>query len=285
MALLLGLFAALCWSIHDIGARLLAPRMGAFRLGLRTEMGGFILLLPLVVMARSSNINDWLLVGVLGVIYGLAIAGLFKSFAMAPLSVVGPFSSGYPALVVVWGMFFGLKPTLLQFGGIGAILAGAVVIARFSHEDGGMKSLSRAKLWELAFWIILSDVCFAAAIVLGQKLALTFGDATTAGLLRIAAMAVLGAFASREIAPSTSLTWKIALLCVFMGGLDVLALTGINAMGTMPYKELGAMGISTYGAIASVLAMIWLKEKVSLGQWIGIGLTVLGVAAIGVQFE
>src|ERR1700754_3878032 len=105
MALLLGLFAALCWGIHDVAARIFAQRMGAFRLGLRTELGGFILLLPLVVMARSGNIDDWLLVGLLGVIYGLAIAGLFKSFAMAPLSVVGPFSSGYPALIVIWGMF------------------------------------------------------------------------------------------------------------------------------------------------------------------------------------
>lgn len=285
MALLLGLFAALCWGIHDVAARVLAQSMGAFRLGLRTELGGFILLLPLVVMARSSNINDWLMVLALGVIYGLAIAGLFKSFAMAPLSVVGPFSAGYPALVVIWGMLFGLKPNLLQYAGIAGILLGAVMVGRFSPEEGGMKAMGRGKLWELAFWIILSDVCFAVAIVVGQKLAGVFGDATTAGLLRVPAMAVLGLFATREMASQIKFTWKVALACVFMGGLDVAALTGINSMGTMPYKEIGAMGISAYGAIAALLGMIWLKEKVSLGQWLGIALTVAGVAALGAQFE
>ena len=285
MALLLGLFAALCWGVHDVAARVFTQRMGAFRLGMRTELAGFILLLPVVVMARSSRMEDWLLVGLLGIIYGLAIAGLFKSFAMAPLSVVGPFSAGYPALIVIWGMFFGLKPNFLQYAGIAGILAGAVMVGRFSPEEGGMKGLSRGKISELAFWIVLSDVCFAVAIVLGQKLAGSFGDATTAGLLRVPAMLVLGLFATREKAPDVKLTWTVAMACLIMGGLDVAALTGINAMGTMPYKEIGAMGISAYGAIAALLAMIWLKEKVSIGQWIGIALTVAGVAALGVQFE
>ncbi len=285
MALLLGLFAALCWGVHDVAARVFTQRMGAFRLGMRTELAGLILLLPVVVMARSAHVEDWLLVGLLGIIYGLAIAGLFKSFAMAPLSVVGPFSAGYPALIVVWGMFFGLKPNFLQYLGIAGILLGAVMVGRFSPEEGGMKSMSRRHVWELAFWIVLSDVCFAVAIVLGQKLAGSFGDATTAGLLRVPAMLVLGLFATREQAPDVKLTWTVALACLVMGGLDIAALTGINAMGTMAYKEIGAMGISAYGAIAALLAMIWLKEKVSIGQWFGIGLTVAGVAALGVQFE
>src|SRR5882724_8755210 len=132
MALLLGLFAALCWGVHDLAARVFTQRMGAFRLGVRTELAGFILLLPVVIMARGGRVEDWLLVGLLGVIYGVAIAGLFKSFAMAPLSIVGPFSAGYPALIVVWGMFFGLSPTLLQYLGIAAILIGAVIVGRAS---------------------------------------------------------------------------------------------------------------------------------------------------------
>ena len=68
MALLLGLFAALCWGVHDVAARVFTQRMGAFRLGMRTELAGFILLLPVVVMARSANVEDWLLVGLLAVL-------------------------------------------------------------------------------------------------------------------------------------------------------------------------------------------------------------------------
>ena len=48
MALMLGLFAALCWAIHDLAARHLAPTIGAFRLGLLTEAAGFVLMLPLL---------------------------------------------------------------------------------------------------------------------------------------------------------------------------------------------------------------------------------------------
>jgi len=70
---------------------------------------------------------------------------------------------------------------------------------------------------------------------------------------------------------------------VVMGGLDVAALTGINFIGTLPNKEMGAMGISAYGAIAVLLAMIFLKEKVSSGQWLGIAMIAAGVAGLGIQ--
>ena len=66
-----------------------------------------------------------------------------------------------------------------------------------------------------------------------------------------------------------------------MALLDVSALTGINYMGRLPAKEMGAMGISAYGGVAVLLAMIFLKEKVTIPQWFGIALTVAGVAVLG----
>ncbi len=67
-----------------------------------------------------------------------------------------------------------------------------------------------------------------------------------------------------------------------MGLLDVSAVSGINYMGYLPFKELGAMGISAYGAVSVLLAMIVLKERVSRWQWFGIALIVAGVAILAV---
>ena len=283
MALLLGLFAALCWAIHDLAARRLAQGVGAFRLGLLTEAAGFVLVLPLLFGTPSASLQDWLGVIILGITYGAAIAGLFKAFAMAPVSVVGPFTAGYPALIVIWGMVGGLTPTWPQYLSITAILAGAVIVGRSGHHDGGMNIVKKGKVPELIFWIVLADVCFAASVIMGQKLGPVFGDMRTAGLLRVPAALVLLPFALMDGGSRPKISMNIWLVVLGMSALDIAALTGINAAGLMPNKELGAMGISAYGAIAVPLAMVWLKEKVSRGEWFGIALIIAGVAGLGAQ--
>ena len=281
--MLLGLFAALCWAIHDLAARRLAQGVGAFRLGLLTEAAGFVLVLPLLFGTPSATLEDWLGVIILGITYGAAIAGLFKAFAMAPVSVVGPFTAGYPALIVIWGMVGGLTPTWPQYLSITAILAGAVIVGRSGHRDGGMNIVKKGKVPELIFWIVLADVCFAASVIMGQKLGPVFGDMRTAGLLRVPAALVLLPFALMDRSSRPKISMNIWLVVFGMSALDIAALTGINAAGLMPNKELGAMGISDYGAIAVPLAMVWLKEKVSRGEWFGIALIIAGVAGLGAQ--
>ena len=67
-----------------------------------------------------------------------------------------------------------------------------------------------------------------------------------------------------------------------MAILDMAGLTAINASGFLPEHDFAAIGISTYGASAVILAALVLKEKVSPGQWAGIGLIVSGVAVISI---
>jgi drug/metabolite transporter (DMT)-like permease len=283
LALSLGLFAALCWAIHDLAARHFASSIGPFRLGVLTQAAGLVLMLPFHLPLPPAAMQDWIKVGVLGITYGAAIAGLFKAFALAPVSVVGPFTAGYPALVVIWGVLHGLAPTLAQFAAIAAILAGAVIVGRSGHHDGGMNVVQAGRIPELIFWILLADFCFAASIVMGQRLGPVFGDMKTAGLLRLPAALVLLPFARGEKWAPLNGNWMIAAIMFAMSALDVAALTGINFMGSLPNKELGAMGISAYGAIAVPLAMVWLKERVSPGEWAGIALIVAGVMVLGVQ--
>ena len=63
-----------------------------------------------------------------------------------------------------------------------------------------------------------------------------------------------------------------------MGGLDVLGVIAVNASGHLPGKEFAGVGISAYGAVSVILAMFFLKEKVSPGQWVGLALIVDGVS-------
>ncbi len=284
LALGLGLFAAVCWSVHDLMARKLAPVLGAYRMSVFVMITGLVLLLPAIATSsiwQAENLSSLWSMAALGAIYGIAVSSLFKGFSMAPVSIVGPFTAGYPALVVIWGMFHGFRPNLLQVAAILAILAGSIVVGRFGEESGGGNSVDKGKMPLVIFFSVLASVCFAAAVILGQNLGPRFGEFSTSGLLRLPAALVLLPFAARETGENPQSKFTSWGFVAVMAALDVVALAGVNYMGRLPAKELGAMGISAYGAVAVLLAMLILKEKVAWAQWAGIALIVAGVAILG----
>jgi drug/metabolite transporter (DMT)-like permease len=140
LAVMFGVFAALCWSVHDLIARGMAARIGPFRMAALVMISGGILLSVYVLYDGRiwQSSREGLIAGlVLGLVYGLAVGGLFKAFSLGPISLVGPLTAGYPVLAVLWGVTNGLEPTALQWAAVAATLIGAVIVARSGTEDGG----------------------------------------------------------------------------------------------------------------------------------------------------
>lgn len=285
LAIGLGLFAGVSWSVHDLLARKFANSVGSYRMAVCTMLAGAILLGGYVLWSSQlwhASSETLGLVLLLGVIYGIAVSSLFKAFSLAPVSIVGPFTAGYPALIVLWGLITGLAPSLLQWLAVVLILAGAIVVGRTGPDDGGLKSVAKGKHVPLFMFCLLAVLCFAAAAVLGQAISKTLGEIETTALCRIPAALFLVPFAFAE-KPAVNKIDKAAWGGIIaMAVLDVAAVAGINYLGRLPGKEFGAMGISSYGAISVLLAMIFLNEKVSLWQWLGIAMIVCGVFGLAV---
>jgi drug/metabolite transporter (DMT)-like permease len=282
LAVLFGVFAALCWSFHDLIARSMAAQIGAFRMAALVIISGGILLFFYVVYDGTVWSASWpqLMSGfALGIAYGFAVGGLFKAFSLGPISLVGPITAGYPVLAVLWGVANGLEPTALQWGAVAITMVGAIVVARSGTEDGGINAVEPGKMPTLLFFSVMAVLGYSASIVLGQKAAVTVGEIEATWLSRVTALVVLIPFMLKEgnTTPLTKRNWAGIFV---MGGLDVLGVIAVNASGHLPGKDFAGIGISAYGAVAVILAMIFLKEKVSKGQWVGIGMIVAGVATI-----
>ena len=284
LAVLFGLFAALCWSAHDLLARKFASDVGPYRMAIGTLLAGALLLTGIVLWngtILNADRTTLELALILGIIYGLAVSSLFIAFSLAPVSVVGPATAGYPALVVVWGIINGLQPSALQWLAMVAIIMGAFVVARTGPADGGLSAVQKGKIPLLIFSCIVAEVFFASSVVLGQKIAEHVGEFEATFLSRFPAALVLIPFVMRE-KPGIAKISRGAWAGIFaMGAFDVAAVSGINYMGRLPNKEFGSMGISAYGAIATLLAMILLKEKTTIWQWMGIAMISGGVAILG----
>jgi drug/metabolite transporter (DMT)-like permease len=284
IAILLGLFAALCWGVHDLLARATAPRIGPFRLALWVMLvGAALLAIPALQSEKwaTADTRSIIFALLLGVTYALGVGGLFKAFSLAPISVVGPFTAGYPALVVLWGVFNGLAPTVFEWLAVFLILAGAAVVSKTGHADGGINAVAPGKLKIVVAASAAACLGYSSSIIMGQTAALTLGEFETTFLSRFPAALMLLPLALRETTDGNAIGTKGWTVILAMAILDVLAVSGINYSGQFDNKELAAMGISAYGGLAVVLAMVFLKERVSPGQWCGIALVVAGVCIMG----
>lgn len=282
-AISLGLFAALCWALHDLTARSFANVIGPYRSALWLMLIGALLLLPLILwrgLIQNGDQAGFIYALLMGVAYALAVGGLFKAFSLAPLSVVGPFTSGYPALVVVWGLFLGLHPSSLEWLAIVLVLAGAVIVARTGPPDGGINSIASGKFPVVVIASICAAFGFAAAVVLGQKASLTLGEFESTFVSRFPAALILLPFLTGEKASESKLSGKSWGVITLMALFDISATSAINFAGHYPNKELAAMGISSYGALLVMFGVVFLKEKVSWGQWLGVLITAFGVALL-----
>lgn len=282
---LLGVFAALCWSVHDLFARSLAARIGPFRMAMLVMIAGGLLLTGFVISdgtVWTASRSGLLLSAGLGIAYGVGAGGLFKAFSLGPVSLVAPLTAAYPVLVLLWGFANGLQPTSLQWAATAVTVAGAVVMARAGSDDNAAHAPEKGKLPALLFFCILASLGYAAAVILGQNAAVAMGEIEAAWISRPVALLSLLPFLARERAPAR-LRPRHWIGITVMGALDVLGLVAVNASGHLPGREFAAIGISAYGALAVIFAMVFLREKVSAQQWLGIGLIVGGVATLSVS--
>lgn len=284
LAVSLGLLAALCWSAHDVVARSFAERIGPFRMAFGVALAGAVVLLPFVLWRGVIwQAEGWALgyAVALGCVYALALGGLLKAFSLAPVSIVGPMTAGYPALVVLWGLYNGLVPVPLEWLGLALVLIGAMVVGASGEDGGGRKAISKGQLLIALLAIIAANVGFSSAVVLGQTAAVSMGEMETTFVSRFPAALLLVPLLITDLRKSGPWPKGGSLAIVAMAALDVLAVTSINAAGHFPNKEFAAMGVSAYGGLAVLLAMIVLRERVSKGQWFGIALICVGIACLG----
>jgi uncharacterized membrane protein len=284
ISVLLGLVAAFSWSIHDLLARKYSAQQGPFRMSFWIMLAGaLILVLPVLWRGQlvTGDTQSILMALAMGVVYAFALGALLLAFSLAPVSIVGPITAGYPALVVVWGLLHGQVPTLPQWIAIALILVGVVIVSRSGHADEQNDTVAPGKMPLVIGAALIADVAFAAAVIMGQSATEGLGEYEVTFLSRFPAAAVLLMLMLKDSARLQPLSKPATFSIVAMAACDVTAVTAINAAAWFPNRELGAMAISSYGALSVLLAMIFLRERVTPQQWLGIILVVVGVGILG----
>lgn len=281
---LLGIASAVAWGGADFTARFTSRSLGHINSLFGTLAVGAIVLSIWIVASATPVVwpaadSAWLLL-----VTGIAVMGgtllLYEALARGPLGVVAPIAGGYPAIVVVFAVVAGVRPTGTQWAAMAAVMAGVFIVGRAGHaaEPSDASAAPGGLRWTLALSAGAATL-LAFGVSAGQAVAPAFGELQTLWCSRwIGLLALLPLYLSPRFAFKLSARWSPALL--LQGLLDAGAYLALFAAGRGEGAEIAAVIGSAFGAVTALLARVVLKETISWGQWGGIALIFGGVAAL-----
>ncbi len=271
--ILLALVSAVVWGSGDFSGGVAARRDGPFTVLLLASLSGSLALSLLALVAGeglpSGNTLLWgALAGASG---AFGIAALYRGLSAGPAALVAPLAAVVGALVpLLFGLASPAPPDSLQLAGFIVALAGIWLVTRSPGGQGSGISSG-------VFLAVAAGVGFGGFFVLiaWVETGLIFSPLVVAKLAALGVALLLLKANGRSIPRLTSNP-----VAVLAGGLDA----GGNIFYLLAIQftrvDIAAVLSSMYPAVTVLLASLWLKERVSGGQWLGIAICLTAVALI-----
>lgn len=275
-----GLATALGYGTADFVAKRTADRVGFVEtLWYLESLGTPILVALALLLERVATVplDPLLLLLALTGVSVIASYFLYRAFEFGTLSVVSPLASGYPAMIVILAVVVLREQlTAADAGGIVLTLLGVILITRVTIGE-----VSRAKDHRVG--ILSAVVAFLGYGVFYFGLKFVVGPippVTSAAIVRVISLAPVALIAWRRGVlrlPRTGLVGAAAVIAT----LDSLALVAYN-LGLASGRSLAVLGTVSglFSAVTVAWAVVLLKERLSLVQWVGAAAIFAGIVTL-----
>ncbi len=268
LSILFGLCAALGWGAGDFTGGLASRKTGAYRTVFYGEVIG-IFILFFVIMAFGEPIPNrraWLFAMLAGALGTMGLILLYHSMTLGLMSIAAPVSALLAAaLPVVVGIFREGLPEWMTFIGFGFALFAVWMI---SQGEGGITDIV-SHLTDLKL-PLLAGIGFGSYFVFMHEATNTGATiwpmvASRSGGLILITTYMLFTRSPWKVEDSSA--WSIITL---NGILDISGNVFFILASQSGRLDVAAVLSSLFPGATVVLAWIFLKERLSRNQWIGI---------------
>lgn len=278
MSLVMGIFAALIWGLHDLVVRIVSPRGGVAPLLFTALLSGTVLLAPVALLSERGGgltAGEAGLALLSGIAFAAAGVGLYRSFAIGPVRVAAPICGSYPVLSLAFAALQGRATAAWEWLAVLTIIAGLALAA--SRTEGEAEAGPRGAA---ILWALLGAVGFSTTFALAQRAAEDGGELTVTLLGRLAALACVGALVLVSQDPLASVIRSQWRALALLGALDATAIGLVVAAARFPSPEHAAVASSVFGLVTILLAWRFLGEPMRPAQWLGVLIVFAGIALI-----
>ncbi len=307
LTVVFGLGSALGYALHDF-LMVKVVRAAAVWTALAWSMGvGLAILLPLALLSDGppSGSAEWRAVGfavVSGLCEAAGLACLLRGLVTGNLSIVTPLASlagGFVAVVAIAGgeslptlALIGLP--LAVAGGLMASVEKAPKSEVFGPDASGSAepdaggadraaksaAVRRTRATAGAGWALLSSGLFAITVfLLAQATALHPVALAAYGRFGTVLVLVPGAL----LLAGLRLPRPLARRCAYAGVFDAAAFVALAAAITVGPLAVASVVIAQGGTVAVLLGYVFLHERLSRVQYLGVALTCIAVTLFAVS--
>lgn len=274
-ALSLGLIAAFAWGFHDICVRYISQKTPLMASLLTVLTAGLLFHLGVMVVEDGFmpvSMDVFWLAALSGAFFLMASLGLYGAFQRGPVRLVAPIIASFPILSVGWAAMRGTEISLLQWLAVIAIILGVSIVAALSdtHDEAAPPK------GRTIFYAVIAAIGFACTFAVGQMAAEQSDDLPVTLITRITAIVLLLCIIFAMRLPIWPGRKALPVLCL-MGIADGVALLCVLSAGGLPDAQYASVTSSIFGLLTIVMAWAFLRERMSLPQWVGCGVTFAGV--------
>ena len=267
LSILYGLISAVGWGAGDFSGGLAARKTGAYRAVFYGEIVGILILLVVVNIIGEPvpDLRVWILAMLAGALGTAGLILLYHSMTLGLMSIATPVSALLAAVLpVLVGMVREGFPGWLTFLGFGFALYSVWMISQ--GEDGVTDILAHIADLKLP---LLAGVCFGLFFVIMHEA--TRDGATLwpmvgsrSGGLILVGLYLLFTHTSLKVNPAA---WPYILV---NGVFDICG-NGFFILAAQAGRlDVASVLGSLYPGATVILALVFLKERLSRAQWIGI---------------
>jgi drug/metabolite transporter (DMT)-like permease len=293
MSIVWGGVAALGWGVAFFLTRTPTRQFGSRRVLYADTWIGLAWLTPFLLLSGELAAHTggdywqgWLWAVIATSCNAAANVLFFRAIEIGDLSVVTPISSSYAAFVVLFAFLSGDFLTLPQFTGIGCALIGIVLAV--PRTPGQRLSLRDRSVWWGAFLALLASIGYGVGYwMLGVWVAPTVGSVIPVWVGRWTTIAAL-LFTVRIMRPATSpptsdrVRWNVWLILAASTLLGNIAFIASNTGYRTGDVAIVTVLASLYSPITVLLAWLFLGERLSRRQQIGLLIIFAGVVLVSV---
>jgi drug/metabolite transporter (DMT)-like permease len=287
MGIVFGLLAALGWGLGDFVSRFASRQLGAYRtvfyFSLLALLGGTAYVLwsgDLAQRLAEGTLEAWLWCLGAAVLGNIATLALFKAFEHGVLALVSPISASYSALTTVLAVLSGERLGLIQWIGLGVMLL-VIILASIHFEPHPHQTQQYRGLPPGVGWALLASLCFGLTYwMLGFYVIPTLGSFVPNAFSNLICIVMLWAARgvmkeSLHLPPKSS--WGLLVLIALL--LNLAAISNNLGLATSQVAIVTVIS-SLYTAVTVLLASIFLRERLAVHQWIGVGLALVGIGLV-----
>jgi transporter family protein len=279
LSILLGIGGMFGWGIYDFLGGVFAKQIGSFKSLFWSQLAGLISIFLLAIVFKSS-VNAPVLVIVLSLIaailYSVGYLFFFKGFEIGNVSIIAATMNLWAVFTMLFAfLFMGQRLSAMQTLGVVMIIFGATLASLNWSEIRNQKFQLSAGVKEAVFGAFFFGVFWNVSEIISEKV----GWLLTTLFVKLGIILFLLIFSllvKQEIG-LTKISTRTKYIIPLMGVIEAGAVALVNYGLTIGDAILITPIASALSIVTILLAIIFLKDKVTKLQGLGIVTAIVGI--------